>query len=170
MEIQKKTQRLLRPVKENLSQWLNTVLKPADQTDSKPQFDPESSAYLIFRDCLKVQASDLHLDPFSAGVKVRMRIDGVLHDTAVLSHEQGERLIRYYKTLAELDPVASFKPQDARTQVQIENRRLDLRISCVPCQGGEKMVMRLMDPRKVDRRMQHLGLTEEDRGEMEIWL
>ncbi|HVR36697.1 MAG TPA: GspE/PulE family protein [Methylomirabilota bacterium] len=158
-----------RPVRENLTQLAHSILHPAGDRPAGA-FDAESCAKLVLQDAIQTNASDVHLEPVSKGVLIRVRVDGLLHDATLLSHEQGDRLIRYYKSLAQLDPVASFKPQDARTRYELDGHRLDLRLACVPCQGGEKLVLRVLDADRVEHRIGDLGLTKEDQEHFKDWL
>ena len=87
-------------------------------------FNADRIARLMMQDALREGTSDIHLEPYSTGLHVRMRLDGVLHDTTVLTHAQGDRLIRFFKSLAGMDPVATFVPHDGRAQYEVDGKLL----------------------------------------------
>ncbi len=161
-----------RPLRDSLALALQADLKAEEAQiiveEAGPP--PERWAHLILQDAAREKASDIHLDPSAGGVRVRLRIDGLLHDAVQLSQEQGMRLIRHYKTMAGLDPVATFLPQDARIEYELDGRKLDLRVACAPSRFGEKLALRLLDPQRVQRRIKELGLSAEHEKQFEGWI
>lgn len=171
MDVKSETQKLLRPVKEHMLELFHSFHKADEKAERKAKaFNSEESSRLLLKDAVQSEASDIHMEPFSGGIRIRLRIDGVLHDTAILVYEEGEKLIRHFKSIAGLDPVGSFKPQDARTKVDMSDRTIDIRLACVPCQGGEKLVMRILDPFQIEHRIQELGFSRQHQQEIEQWL
>jgi len=130
----------------------------------------ETTADVLLLDAVEARATDIHLDPRSDGCRVRFRIDGRLHDAAMLSLEQGQRLVRHFKNMAGMDAAGPFCPVDARLAHGVGDRRLDLRLATAPACAGEKMVIRLFDPRGAVRNLSELGLTDEHRRQIEDWL
>lgn len=133
-------------------------------------FDPEKSAEFMLRDAVRNEASDIHLDPGESGVRVRVRVDGALHDSTELTHDQGARLIRYFETLAQVDPVHHFRPEEGRMRYKLDDRELDLRMACVPCIHGSKLSLRILDPDHSPHRIGNLGLSADDEKHLERWL
>jgi general secretion pathway protein E len=134
--------------------------------------DAESAELLVqacMEDALRGRATDIHFEPMSAGCRIRFRIDGHVHDAAQTVPAYGEKMIRFLRVLAALDPVASHKPQDAAFQYGFEDHKVDVRLSCAPCQGGVKLVLRLLDPQRVQRRLQDLGLSTANLRSLKRW-
>ncbi len=99
----------------------------------------------LVKNALRLRASDIHVEPQENGVRVRLRIDGVLREEVRLPSELGVVLAARFKVMAELDVAESRIPQDGRIAVRTETRALDLRISFAPTSYGEKIVIRLLD-------------------------
>jgi len=124
----------------------------------------------VLQDACQGRATDVHFEPCSGGWRVRLRIDGVLHDAAQVSAELGQRMVRSLRIAAGLDPVVSFTPQDARCRFALLDRTLDLRLATAPCVGGEKLALRLLDPQRIQRPIEELGLRPLDLGLLRGWL
>nr|WP_256997552.1 GspE/PulE family protein [Gloeobacter morelensis] len=91
-------------------------------------------------------ASDIHIEPQPAGVRVRLRRDGVLHEAGEpLSAELGLALVSRFKILSELDIAERRLPQDGRLYRRVGERAVDFRVSTLPGRFGEKVVLRLLD-------------------------
>jgi type II secretory ATPase GspE/PulE/Tfp pilus assembly ATPase PilB-like protein len=95
---------------------------------------------LILTDAVKAGASDIHVEPQEAIVQVRYRIDGVLVDAIKVPKHLQPPLISRFKIIAQLDISEHRKPQDGRSRLRFENRRIDLRVSTLPTQLGQKVV------------------------------
>ena len=151
-----------------LAPRLHALLQPG----SVAQGSDSAELYVraVMEDACRGRATDVHFEPFSAGWRVRFRIDGVLHDAAQVSAGLGERMVRSLRIAANLDPVVSFVPQDARCRFALLDRTLDLRLATVPCMGGEKLALRLLDPQRIQHRIEELGLRPSDLGLLQGWL
>jgi type IV pilus assembly protein PilB len=90
-------------------------------------------------------ASDIHVEPQEHGVRVRMRVDGVLQVESVLSRKIMLPLASRLKILSRLDIAERRMPQDGRISLKIDDRAIDVRVSTVPAKFGEKIVMRVLD-------------------------
>lgn len=91
------------------------------------------------------RASDVHVEPFEDKVKVRFRIDGVLYDIASEDRSFQAAIISRIKVMANLNIAEKRLPQDGRIGLKIAGRDVDIRVSTVPTQFGERVVMRLLD-------------------------
>jgi general secretion pathway protein E len=100
---------------------------------------------LLIREAHGARASDIHLEATRDGLRVRLRIDGVLADVATPPKGLQAAIISRIKLLAELDIAERRVPQDGRIRVRLEDRELDLRVSTVPTIYGESVVLRLLD-------------------------
>jgi type IV pilus assembly protein PilB len=107
------------------------------------------------------KASDIHLDPQSHGSIVRVRIDGILRELMEIPIRLQESVVSRIKILADMDIAERRAPQDGRILVAIGPEKRDLRVSTLPTQYGEKVVIRLLDARSALVGFQDLGLWEE---------
>lgn len=155
-------------ISKNLAPKTNAAL--AERSEGHDPTELERLFRLIIIDSVEVGATDLHLEPFSKGWRIRSRVDGALYDTAEVSHAMGQRLCRFIKTMADLDPVAMFVPHDARVRYEMGGRNLDFRIACTPCLGGEKLALRILDVDRVQHRIQDLGFSDNQIEHLERWL
>ncbi len=95
-------------------------------------------------DAIEMRASDIHIEPGPQEMRVRLRIDGVLREHLRLPHWMCAALVSRVKVLAKLDIATQRIPQDGRIKARSRERRLDLRVSTLPTQFGEKAVLRLL--------------------------
>jgi type IV pilus assembly protein PilB len=91
------------------------------------------------------RASDIHIEPRTADTVVRMRVDGVLHDYQLIPRTLQNSLISRIKILSDMDISERRNPQDGRFMISIGARQVDLRVSTLPTQYGEKVVIRILD-------------------------
>ncbi len=99
----------------------------------------------IIRDAISRQASDIHIEPQSAATVVRIRVDGVLRELATVPRALQNSLISRIKILSDMDIGERRAPQDGRFMVAIGPHKIDLRVSTLPTQYGEKIVIRLLE-------------------------
>jgi type IV pilus assembly protein PilB len=120
---------------------------------------------LILIEALKAGASDIHVEPYEKEFRVRFRVDGILHNIMVLPMRTRDPLISRLKIMAKLDISEKRLPQDGRIKIRLRveerTRDLDLRVSVVPTQFGEKVVMRLLDKSRLQLDMTQLGFDQE---------
>ncbi|MGH7506454.1 MAG: ATPase, T2SS/T4P/T4SS family, partial [Longimicrobiales bacterium] len=91
------------------------------------------------------RASDIHVEPAGDRLRVRVRVDGVLRPLLELPRETGGAFVSRLKVMADLDIAVKRRPQDGRATARADGRELTLRVSTLPAQGGEKVVLRLLD-------------------------
>jgi general secretion pathway protein E len=94
---------------------------------------------------IRQRASDIHLEPGEAGLRVRFRIDGVLYERVVLRREAQDGVTSRVKVMGRMDIAERRLPQDGGVTVRVGDRRIDLRIATLPSQFGERVVLRLLD-------------------------
>ncbi|RDE18862.1 type II/IV secretion system protein [Motiliproteus coralliicola] len=99
----------------------------------------------IFEDAVQVRASDIHIEPDEKVLRIRQRIDGVLQEHVVNERRVANALVLRLKLMAELNISEKRLPQDGRFNINVKGRSLDVRISTMPIQYGESVVMRLLD-------------------------
>jgi type IV pilus assembly protein PilB len=100
----------------------------------------------IIRAAIEKRASDIHIDPRLKDTIVRLRIDGVLRDLQHVPRSIQHSLVSRIKILADMDIAEHRNPQDGRFMISTRNRSVDLRVSTLPTQYGEKIVIRLLEP------------------------
>ena len=119
---------------------------------------------MITTDAVRSRASDIHIEPNAKDTTVRYRIDGLLRVSMHLPKNIHGSLISRYKVLSKLDIAERRLPQDGAVRLQIEGRQVDLRVSTMLTQYGEKMVLRISDQSKALIRLDTLGLSDKDFG------
>jgi len=112
---------------------------------------------LTINDAVKVRASDIHIEPQKDAVKVRYRIDGELKTIMTVSSKFHANLVSRIKVIAELDVAEKRKTQDGRITISTQGRNIDLRVSILPTYYGEKVVLRLLDPKESKMQLERLG-------------
>ncbi len=99
----------------------------------------------MLAEAVRAGASDIHVESVASGLRIRLRLDGVLHDAQQLGRGFQAAVISRLKVLAGLDIAERRLPQDGRTRVRIGARELDIRVSTLPALHGESLVLRLLD-------------------------
>ncbi|MBT1451690.1 Flp pilus assembly complex ATPase component TadA [Glaciecola sp. XM2] len=99
----------------------------------------------IFEDAVMAKASDIHIEPGENQLRIRQRVDGVLQENIIPQSNIAAALILRLKLMSGLDISEKRLPQDGRTQFKVKNREIDVRVSTMPIQYGESVVMRLLD-------------------------
>jgi len=113
-----------------------------------------------FAGALALDASDIHIEPEEGGVRMRYRLDGVLHDVLDLERIIYERLISRLKLLSGVILNVHDEAQDGRFTFDVGEKEIEIRSSVIPGASGESMVMRLLDPTVASFQMENLGLND----------
>ncbi len=109
------------------------------------------------------RASDIHVEPINGAIRIRFRIDGVLHEVGRLNANVHAKLMTRIKILAGLDISERRRPQDGRFSVGIEGQKVDLRVATLPTYLGEKVVIRVLDTGTARLDLEDLGFLPEVR-------
>ncbi|MBI4677299.1 MAG: Flp pilus assembly complex ATPase component TadA [Elusimicrobia bacterium] len=117
---------------------------------------------LILSRAVKAKASDIHIEPYPKLLRVRYRLDGVLHEQPAPPKKFLNGIVSRIKIMASLDIAERRRPQDGRIKVRIDDKEIDLRVSICPCAPGEKVVMRIMDSSAMMLDLEKLGLDQEN--------
>ncbi|MDE2038872.1 MAG: Flp pilus assembly complex ATPase component TadA [Elusimicrobia bacterium] len=117
---------------------------------------------LLLGRAIKAGASDIHIEPYQKLLRVRYRMDGVLHDQASPPKKFLNAIVSRLKIMADLDISERRRPQDGRIKVRVDGKEVDLRISVCPCAPGEKVVMRIMDSAAMQLDVGRLGMDPEN--------
>ena len=114
----------------------------------------------ILEQALRTGASDIHLEPFEEECKIRLRIDGILHELSPPTRNQFIPIVSRFKILAKMDIAEKRVPQDGAIALKSGDKRVDLRVNTVPTVYGEKMVMRILDKSAASHKLVNLGFDE----------
>jgi type IV pilus assembly protein PilB len=112
-------------------------------------------------------ASDIHFEPEEGDMRVRFRVDGVLHEAARVPRRMVAGVVSRVKIMSELDIAEKRLPQDGRVSINVQDRRVDLRITTLPTQRGEGCAIRLLDKEAAMRTLDELGLEGDPRERFE---
>jgi type II secretory ATPase GspE/PulE/Tfp pilus assembly ATPase PilB-like protein/8-oxo-dGTP pyrophosphatase MutT (NUDIX family) len=116
---------------------------------------------------IEQRASDIHLEPQEDGIAVRYRVDGLLRHAMLLPRAVGVPLVSRIKIMAKMDIADRLRPQGGHASVGSGGSRVDLRVSTLPASHGEKVVIRILDPRAAIRSLASLGLDAQDAPRMQ---
>lgn len=116
----------------------------------------------ILVDSAKKGASDIHFDPLNDYMKIRIRIDGLLQDYAEVPNSIKKNLITRIKIISGMNITESRLPQDGAIKTRLQDMNLDLRVSCIPTNNGEKIVIRILDYSMSLAGIENLGFSEEN--------
>ncbi len=117
---------------------------------------------LIITEAVQLRASDIHVEPFENRVRVRYRIDGILVERDSPPRRLLGAILSRIKILAKMDIAERRRPQDGRIKVTAGEKELDLRVSVLPTNHGQSVVMRLLDKDNIKVGVRQLGLAESD--------
>ncbi|EME0095980.1 type II/IV secretion system protein [Vibrio parahaemolyticus] len=115
----------------------------------------------MFEDAVQVGASDIHIEPDDKVLRLRQRVDGVLHETILNEVNIASALVLRLKLMAHLDISEKRLPQDGRFNIKVRGQSIDIRMSTLPTQYGESVVMRLLNQSSGLRPLEESGLPSE---------
>ncbi len=115
---------------------------------------------LILTDAIKKGASDIHIEPYEKEMRVRFRIDGVLHEIMKPPLKLKNAIVSRIKIMSQLDIAERRLPQDGRIKLKMKDRDIDFRVSVLPTIFGEKVVLRILDKSNLQLDMRKLGFEE----------
>jgi len=119
-------------------------------------------ANLIVEEAVQLRASDIHIEPFEDRVRVRYRIDGVLVERDTIPKRLQGSILSRFKILSRLDIAERRRTQDGRIKLSLGEKELDLRVSVVPTNHGQSVVMRILDKDNIRVSLTQLGFAEAD--------
>ncbi len=115
---------------------------------------------VILRHAVEGRASDVHIEHTGQKVKVRFRVDGILHTSLWLDAKVHSALVARVKILSKLKIDEKRRPQDGRFPAKIDGRKIDFRVSTFPTAYGEKVVIRILDPEKNVKSLEEAGMAD----------
>ncbi len=162
-EIDTALERLHEPKAEDKGDDLNADLGEVSEDDIEHLKDLASEAPVIrlvnqlIQKAVESRASDIHIEPFAEELKVRYRVDGILHEVPSPPVRSTAAIISRIKIMSKLNIAERRLPQDGRIPLRVQGKELDLRVSTVPTMFGESVVMRLLDKESVRFDLDALG-------------
>jgi type IV pilus assembly protein PilB len=141
------------------------ALRGADESAQAVEAEANATPIIRFVDLILSQAiheraSDIHFEPFEDEFKIRYRVDGALYEMAPPPRHLALPVISRVKVMANLNIAERRLPQDGRIQKNVEGRSVDLRVSTLPTQFGESVVLRILDRSTVNLDLEALGLPD----------
>ncbi len=154
-----------------LQEFTDTAIDFTETTEETKQQDEaldESAApivrlvHLIISEAVQLRASDIHVEPFEDRVRVRYRIDGVLVERDAAPRRLLGAMLSRIKILGKMDIAERRRPQDGRIKITVGTKDLDLRVSVLPTNHGQSVVMRILDKDNIRVGIKQLGMGDED--------
>jgi type IV pilus assembly protein PilB len=117
---------------------------------------------LMIKEAVQLRASDIHVEPFEDVVRIRYRIDGMLHKRDSPPRRLLAAIVSRIKILGKMDIAERRRPQDGRIKITAGDKDLDLRVSIIPTNHGQSVVMRILDKDNIKVGVRQLGLSDEN--------
>lgn len=138
--------------------------EPAASLDELAQGDAPivRLVHLLITEAVQLRASDIHIEPFEDRIRVRYRVDGVLAERDSPPRRLMGALLSRIKILARLDIAERRRPQDGRIKASVGDKEFDLRVSVLPSNHGQGVVMRILDKENIKMGLRELGFSQED--------
>jgi type IV pilus assembly protein PilB len=135
-----------------------------DSGKSTPEMEANSAPIVKFVDlvmtqAIKERASDIHFEPFEHEFKIRYRVDGALYEMAPPPVHLATSVISRIKVMSSMNIAERRVPQDGRIMTSVNGQAIDMRVSSLPTQHGESVVLRVLDRSSVNLDLEHLGMT-----------
>lgn len=145
----------------DLSSYVNQLPQKQDLLDFKDDAPIIKLINAIFTQAHKLQASDIHMETYEHNMVIRLRIDGILQEILEIQRAAAPLLISRIKVMAKLDIAEKRIPQDGRISLIIGGNAIDVRVSTLPSNHGERIVLRLLDKQKNKLDLESLGINTE---------
>lgn len=157
----------IRPLNPDLTPRFGKLLKSVGDADVSGS---ETLFRAIIEDATDDAVSDLHLDPEEGYYRLRVRKDGALHDAHLLPKSLGERVANHFKVMADLDPTPVLRPMEGWVDYDVGGQKINLRITCAPSISGDKLAIRLLNPKRMQIKMDELGLADKQADQIKAWV
>ena len=144
-----------------MDKYLQTITSASQPIIHEDSHNPVDLLNQLFKQALLQRASDIHFEPTEHNLRIRLRVDGVLHTLSTVSLLLMNPLIARLKVLGSLDIAERRLPQDGQFTVEVNDTSLSFRIATLPCRYGEKVVLRLLHKVEQALDLQRLGMSSE---------
>ncbi|MFW5908686.1 MAG: type II secretion system ATPase GspE [Desulfosalsimonas sp.] len=151
-------EQLVADMEENGGDIISEIEETADLLDDTSDAPIIKLVNHVISQSVKIGASDIHIEPEQYSLKVRYRVDGILYDMLTPPKWMQSSLVSRIKVMARMNIAEKRLPQDGRFEVKIGNQSIDIRVSSIPIQHGERVVMRLLNKSGALFRLSELGL------------
>jgi general secretion pathway protein E len=148
----------------NLSDLMNELPKAEDLLEKQDDAPIVRLLNALLSEAIKEEASDVHVETFEDHVTVRFRVDGILHEVIEPPRILAPLIISRIKVMARLDIAEKRLPQDGRITLRIGGRAVDVRVSTMPTNHGERVVLRLLDKQNAQLDLAELGMDPKSLG------
>ncbi len=149
----------------DLDQLAETI-EPEDLLEAEDDAPIIRLINAVLTEAIKINASDIHIEAFENRMRIRFRVDGVLREILQPPRNIAPLVISRIKVMAKLDIAEKRLPQDGRISLKVAGRSVDVRVSTLPSGHGERIVLRLLDKKAGRLNLQHLGMSEKDRDNL----
>ncbi|MEK7121699.1 MAG: GspE/PulE family protein [Patescibacteria group bacterium] len=146
---------------EELNKIQDEIKNIGDLKDKVTKISATKMLETLIAGALKIGASDIHFEPEVEKTRLRYRFDGVLNDVTFLNKPSYEKLLNRIKVLSKLKLNIHSSPQDGRFTIRQKTADIEVRVSILPSEFGETIVMRLLDPRTIKAKLEDLGMRED---------
>jgi len=154
---------MLQEFTETAIDFTDTELNQAKQLQEDDEKSPiVKLTNLIISEAVNQRASDIHIEPFEDKVRIRYRIDGVLLERDSVPKRLQGALVSRLKVMGRMDIAEKRRPQDGRIKTRTNGKDYDLRVSVLPTNHGQAMVMRILDRDNIKVGIRNLGFSEEN--------
>ncbi len=143
---------------EELNKIQDEIKTIGDLKDKVTKISATGMLETLVAGALKIGASDIHFEPETEKTRLRYRFDGVLNDVTFLDKPSYEKLLNRIKVLSKLKLNIHGSPQDGRFTIRQKDVDIEVRVSILPSEFGETIVMRLLDPRTIKTKLEDLGM------------
>ncbi len=150
----------------DLDQLAETI-EPEDLLETEDDAPIIKLINAVLTEAIKINASDIHIEAFENRMRIRFRVDGVLREILQPPRNIAPLVISRIKVMAKLDIAEKRLPQDGRISLRVAGRSVDVRVSTLPSGHGERIVLRLLDKQAGRLDLQHLGMAEDDRDNLD---
>ncbi len=146
---------------EELTQLQEQIKDLSDLKNKLQNISVTKLLEILIAGALKTKASDMHFEPEHETARIRYRLDGILHDITNLDVDFYEKILNRIKVLSKMKLNIHDSPQDGRFTIKQRNLDIEVRVSIIPSEFGETIVMRLLDPRSIKVELEDLGIRKD---------
>lgn len=151
----------------DLATVANSLPEPEDLLESEDDAPIIRLINALLSQAIRENASDVHIEPYEGRVVVRIRVDGMLREVLRPKRVMAPLIASRIKVMAKLDIAEKRLPQDGRIPLRIAGRAVDVRVSTMPSNHGERIVMRLLDKQAGRLDLDHLGMEANVQGQVD---
>ncbi|PIR41962.1 MAG: hypothetical protein COV30_01050 [Candidatus Yanofskybacteria bacterium CG10_big_fil_rev_8_21_14_0_10_37_15] len=146
---------------EKLKEYKNQIKSLSDIKNKVTKISATEMLEILVAGALQLSASDIHFEPETEEIRLRYRLDGVLNDIATIDKDSYLKVLNRIKVLSKLKLNVTKTPQDGRFTIKETGVDIEVRVSILPSEFGETIVMRLLDPRTIKTKLEDLGMRED---------